>query len=205
MRITPIKTVDEVKKVYKLLKERYEEDSRETFLTPFPLSETYVEMINQVDSRKKLQFKAERTGHLIGFVSTADKSHNGNDIYIQAIAVKKEYIKSGVGRTLMKHVEQVIKRAGYKIIKIDERDGSNVFFIKSGYTPYLYVYTTEKNVVEKISSSLLKQMELMDVIENENGFCVKIDVFGEPVGKYKRYFNHLDPSIKSAFVYEKKI
>lgn len=45
MRITPIQTLDDVKRVYKFLTDRFTEDSRESYQVPFPLADTYSGMM----------------------------------------------------------------------------------------------------------------------------------------------------------------
>ena len=205
MRITPIKTIDDVKKVYKFLTDRYNEDTRENVFIPFPLAETYVGMMYQVENNLQLQLKAEDHGKLMGFVTAQDKDHNNGDVYIQAIVVKKEFLKVGVGKVLLKSIEQDIKKAGYKNIKIQEREGSNVFFIKSGYIPYLYVYSPDETSANKVKAGILNRMEFVEQFKKDDWFVLKFDVLGEPVCRYKKYFASLGESISAEYIYEKKI
>lgn len=205
MKITPIKTIDEVKKLYKFMVDRYNQETRENVLIPFPLSETYIEMMGQVEQKEKLQFKAMIGDDIAGFITTSDKDKNGSDIYIQAIVVSIKYLKVGVGKVLLKFIEQKIKKAGYKIVKIKEREGSNVFYMKSNYVPYLYIYSPNAEVAAKVKNNLLSGMEFVDEYEKDGKYVTKIDVLGEPVCKYKKYFSSLDDSISSEYIYEKNL
>lgn len=205
MKISPIKTIDEVKTLYKFMIDRYNAEAREKVLIPFPLSETYTEMVEQVENKEKLQFKATIGDDIAGFVTTSDKDKNGRDIYIQAIVVSSKYLKVGVGKVLLKYAEQKIKKANYQTIKIKEREGSNMFYIKSGYTPYLYVYSKDAKAASKVRNNLLEGMEFAGEQEVNGVYITKIDVLGEPVYKYKKYFASLDDSISSQYIYEKNL
>lgn len=205
MRITPIQTLDDVKRVYKFLTDRFTEDSRENYQVPLPLADIYSEMMEQVENKQKLQLKAEKRGILIGFIAAQDKDKNKRDVYIQCVVVRKQYLRSGVGGTLMRSLEYVLRKAGYAVAKFNEYEGSNFFFMKSGFTPYLYVTCPNEEIAKVVKHHKLNMMDFVEEYEKEGKFVIKFDVLDEPVQQYKKYFMDLGDSIDARYVYEKKL
>lgn len=205
MRITPIQTLDDVKRVYKFLTDRFTEESRESYQVPFPLADTYNGMMEQIENKQRLQLKAEKRGLLIGFIAAQDKDKNGRDIYIQCVVVRKQYLKSGIGGTLMRSMEYVLKKAGYAVAKINEYEGSNFFFMKSGFTPYLYISCPNEETAKVVKHHKLSRMDFVEEYEKDGKFVIKFDVLDEPVQQYKKYFTDLGDSIEARYVFEKNL
>jgi GNAT superfamily N-acetyltransferase len=78
---------------------------------------------------------------IVGFAYVSECIFLGLDSYleVQAILVDKAHRKSGVGKALMRHIEQWAKGQGFPKVALSSRSqltGAHAFYEELGYTEY---------------------------------------------------------------------
>lgn len=92
-------------------------------------------------------FVALLNNHVVGVISTVTifwaVSEPANTLFVQGIAVKKEYQNKGIGTKLLKHTEEYAKAKGIGGIGLQsgvQRTAAHAFYEHNGYIRSYYFY-----------------------------------------------------------------
>lgn len=204
IKIRNIKEIQEVKEIHNFISEQIKLTVRVGVFENFPLVETYNEMIDAFQTNSKLQIKAELAGVLIGYaLATFDKETK--QAWLKVIMVKGQFQKKGLAQKLLKEMEKRVKSVGAVVLKANEREGTNGFYIRSGFVPYLYVTASKKDSFEKVLGYNNERFKILEEKEENGNYFVKFDVEGEAVYYDKSEIYKLAKDVESRFVYEKRL
>lgn len=204
IRIRNIKSIQEIKEVHSFISEQIKRTVRVGVFENFPLVEAYNDMMDTFQTNNKLQIKAELAGILIGYaLATFDKEKK--EAWLKVIMVKGQFQKKGLAQKLLKEIEKRVKAIGAVILKANEREGTNGFYIRSGFVPYLYVTANKKDSFEKVLKYNNERFKILEEKEENGNYFVKFDVEGEAVYYDKSEIYKLAKDVESRFVYEKRL
>ncbi len=109
----------------------------------------------------------------------------GNELYLKAICVRKEYWRKGIGSSLLKVFEKRVKEYNFEEITIPSADiwWVEQFYLKNGYLPYQIRVKVKK---DKLKMRNIKR-EVVIVGEREDEsfkyFYVKVEVYSPLIRK----------------------
>lgn len=128
----------------------------------FKVVENYTELEQAYDIRKKvfvneqgvpveneLDNYEEVATHIIGYdtdnspIATARFRPFGEGVKIERVAVIKEQRKSGIGKVLMRFIEQVAQQSGYEKLILNAQIQAQPFYDNLGYSPIGEIFMEE--------------------------------------------------------------
>ena len=203
IKIKPLKNIQDVKEAHRSILEEFKITLRDGCDYKFENVETFNKMLQLLNENKKFQLKAECRGVFLGCAVALDPDFEEKSIFLRVLIVKKGVQKMGIARRLLKEIEKVLKKKGFNTLKVMEKEGSNGFFIRAGFIPFLYVSSTEKQDIEKIKEANTQNFKILKEYEEDGRHVLKFDVEEEAVYQDKKKFKKISDRIKADFIYEK--
>ncbi len=193
----------DVKECYDHVREFYRTFRYEIGSLQCHLKQIYDTMIKNIENRTYFQYTAKIEDILIGHIVACDV---GNfEMEIKSVMVEKRFQKTGVARQMIKKLRKVAKESGFKVLKIEEREGANGFFARAGFIPYLYVTIKGGENVDLVKKGNINKYQVINEGKVGNDYIIKYDIEEEAVQIDKSFFLKNKTNVEVCFIYERKL
>lgn len=145
VKIEQVEIIEEhVDELSELLIQVVEDDASIGFLPPLQLSDANKYWMNVLNP-EVLLFVAKINNQIVGSVQLqlCTKQNGGHRAEIAKLMTHPNYQRNGIGRSLMKNVEERAKQEGRSLLVLDTREGdpsnflySSIGYIHAGKIPY---------------------------------------------------------------------
>lgn len=137
IRFLPINSVSDVKESFDFLRKCVFQTCATECSFSLPMHEIYQTMMQNLEDKTPFQYFAEYDKQVVGCIVGA--KINDYELFLPVISVDSKFRGMGIAKKLMATLSKGAKKAGLKQYKIDGDIINPVFFIKEGFSAYLYV------------------------------------------------------------------
>lgn len=159
IKFLPINSVGDIKESFDFLRQCVFQTCATECSFSLPMHEIYQTMMQNLEDRCCLQFRAEYDKQVVGCIVAA--KINDYELFLPVIAVDSKFRGKGIAKQLMALLSKHAKKAGIKTYKVDADIINSGFFLKEGFTPYLYIRAIEPSTTEDIKQANTSQLELI--------------------------------------------
>lgn len=200
MRILPIKSINDVKLSFDFLRKCVFTTCATEFSFSLPMHEIYQTMVQNINRKNSIQFYCTYNKQVVGCV--VGSKVNNYELFLPVIAVDAKYRGMGIAKKLFLSLSKPAKKEGLRQYKISGDIINPGFFIKEGFSPYLYikaVFPTTLADVKDANSNLLAQITQFPFDDMVKYVIPNVD---------KRWLNHFTSKLnnfQAKFTYERSI
>ena len=199
LKIKPINNIIKVKEAFDFFKDSFLHMTQTEASVFLPMHEIYQTMVDNLESKTKIQFYAELDEKIIGCVIGNIKRE---EMFLPVIAVDYRLRDSGIAAQLLYAVSLYAKK--YKVKKLTVRSSvsSSGFFKRNGFNCYLYITAYPPQTTKDIKDANKDDLPIM--AEDENQQMVKFltpKIDNKYILPFKRKLKNLDFD----FMMEKRI
>lgn len=126
------------------------------------------EYIGQFGSNPEWLFLAEEAGTVQGALLASDRGRDGS-LLISGLGVFPEHRHRGVGTALLAEVERRARQRGKVRLLTGAADGTEPFYLNSGFTPRLYIEITGGESTTALESLLADRLAAYNVLWSDSG------------------------------------
>lgn len=132
----------------------------------FPMHEIYQTMLKNYENKTPLQFFAIHDKQVIGCV--VGEQRGSHELLVQAIAVDSKFRGMGIAKTLIEKLSKHAKKLGLRHYKVNGDIINPGFFVKVGFTPYLYIKAVRTTTIADIEEANAEQLAQIEQSPYEN-------------------------------------
>lgn len=151
IRYLPINSISDIKESFDFLRKCMFQTCATECSFSLPMHEIYQTMMENLEDRIPVQFFVERDKQVIGCIVGA--KINEYELFLPVIAVDPKFRGMGIAKKLMALLSKNAKKVGLRQYKIDGDIINPGFFIKEGFSPYLYVKAVQPLTIADIKDA----------------------------------------------------
>lgn len=200
IKFLPIKTVGDVKDTFDFLKKCAFRTCETECSFSLPMHEIYQAMMQNIEQKNNIQFCAVHDKTIVGGIVAAKL--NDQELFLPVVAVGAKFRGKGIAKRLMLLLTKSAKKAGFKQFRTDADINNPGFFIKEGFTPYLYVKATSPTTIEDVEEANSDNLEKISLLPFDD--MIKFAVPDTNKKWLKPFIAGLS-DFQAKFTYEKQI
>ncbi len=162
VKIEPITDLVQVHTAFNFFKGSFFQTTQTELLAFLPMSEIYQSMIENIQTKNKIQFLAVTDDEPVGCVICQTVENNKGLLIMPILAVKHEYRGEGIATLLLEALMKQAKKKKFTRLKSKSTETSVCFFNKHGFKPFLYAKMNNKTEYLAFKKAMGKTNQLVD-------------------------------------------
>lgn len=158
LKIKQIRNILQVRESFEFFKKSFLHMTQTEASAFLPMHEIYQTMVDNLNSKFKLQYFAELEDKVVGCVIAMVDKEKPSEVFLPVIAVDYKLRDAGIATLLLEEITKSLKKAKFNRIKVRSSATSAGFFIRAGFTTYLYIMAFKPNSVEDIKNANINNL-----------------------------------------------
>lgn len=155
----------------------------------------------ELNRNPQLMLQADEDGIIAGVLLA---SVEGDHVLIGELAVSEEYQGKGVGSALLKALEAAASDIGQKTVLLGAYQDAEVFYLKNGYQPELFVQFSGQNCRERLNH-VLKDIKEPILWRDSSGGTAKVILQTKSIDKVLQAKFQAEPGVHAQYLFKKTL
>lgn len=157
-------------------------------------------MMQNLEEKYPIQFCAEYEKQIVGCIIAA--RIDSHQLFLPVIAVNPKFRGKGVAKQLLSSLTKNARKLGLKTYTVDGLTISPEFFIKQGFTPYVYIKAVAPSTLADIKLANTNDLKLVAQFPFDN--TIKFAIPSIDKAWLEPFITNLK-DFQAKFTYEKNI